>query len=78
MFTSSSGLVESKSDSDRHTMSKLLVMIKASITGTLIKSWAASPFKFQWQNLMLDYLFGPGLTSISPDNKIIVNVIVNM
>ena len=38
MFTSSSGLVESKSDSDRHTMSKLLVMIKASITGTLIKS----------------------------------------
>ena len=78
MFTSSSGLVESKNDSDRHTMSKLLVMIKASVTGTLIKWWAASPFKFQWQNLMLDYLFGPGLTSISPDNKIIVNIKVNM
>ena len=39
MFTSSSsGMVESKNVSDRHTMSKLLVVIKASINGTLIKS----------------------------------------
>ena len=69
MFSSSSGIVKSGNISGRHTMSKLLVVMKASINGTLIKSWAAIPFKLQWQNLMLDYLFGPGLTSISPDNK---------
>ena len=38
MFTSSSGKIESKNVSDRHTMSKLLVVIKASINGTLVKS----------------------------------------
>ena len=69
MFTSSLGIVESKKVSDRHTKSKLLLVIKASTNGTLIKSWAAKPFKFQWQNLMLDDRFGPGLVSISPDNK---------
>ena len=42
---------------------------KAYINATLIKSWAASPFKFQWQNLILDDLSGPRLTSISSDNK---------
>ena len=85
MFTSSSsGMVESKNVSDRHTMSKLLVVIKVYINGTLIKSWAASLFKFQWKNLMLDDLSGPGLTPISRDNKIrclklfIKNVIVNI
>ena len=84
MFTSSSGMFESKNVSDRHTMSKLLVVIKASINSTLIKSWAASPFQFQWQSLMLDDLFGPGLTSISRGNKsrclklFIKNIIVNM
>ena len=62
MFSSSSGIVKCGNVSGRHTMSKLLVVIKAT-NGTLIKSWAASPFKFQW------HLFGPGLTSISPDNK---------
>ena len=62
-------MVESKNVSDRHTMSKLLVVIKVSINGILIKSWAAGSFKFQWQNLMSDDLFGPGLTSISPYNK---------
>ena len=84
MFTLSPGMVESKNISDRHTMSKLLVVIKASINSTLIKSWAASPFQFQWQSLMLDDLFGPGLTSISRGNKsrclklFIKNIIVNM
>ena len=66
MFSSSS---ESKKVSDRHTMSKLLVVIKVSINGALIKPWSASPFKLQWQNLMSDDRFGLGLTSISPDNK---------
>ena len=56
MFTSSSSMVESKKVSDRYTMSKLLVVVKAYINGTLINSWAASPFKFQWQNFMLDDL----------------------
>ena len=37
MFTSSLGIVESKNISNRHTMSKLLVLIKVSINGTLIK-----------------------------------------
>ena len=69
MFTSSLGIVESKKVSDRHTKSKLLLVIKASTNGTLIKSWAAKPFKFQWQNLMLDDRFGPGLVSICPDNE---------
>ena len=48
MFTSSLGIVESKNVSDRHTKSKLLLVIKASTNGTLIKSRAAKPFKFQW------------------------------
>ena len=64
-------------------MSKLLVVIKASINVTLIRSWAASPFNFQLENLMLDDLFRPGLTSVSGDNKsmclklFIENIIVN-
>ena len=69
MFMSLLGIVEYKKVSDRHTKSKLLLVIKASTNGTLIKSWAAKPFKFQWQNLMLYYCFRPGLVSISPDNK---------
>lgn len=50
-------------------MLKLLHVMKTSANGTLIELWAASPFKSQWQKLMLDDLFGPGLTSISPDSK---------
>ena len=69
IFTSWLGIFEAKKVSDRYTKSKLLLVIKASTNGTLIKSWAAKPFKFQWQNLMLDDRFGPGLISISPDNK---------
>ena len=69
MFMSSLGIVESKKVSDRPTKSKLLLVIKASTNGNLIKSWAAKPFKFQWQNLMSDDRFGPGLVSISPDNE---------
>ena len=38
MFTSSLGTVESKKVSDRHTNSKLLLVIKASSNGTLITS----------------------------------------
>ena len=68
MFKSSLGILEYKKGSDRHTMSKLLFVIKASTNGTLIK-WAAKPYKFQWQDLMLDDRFGSGLISKSPDNK---------
>ena len=73
-FMSSLGTVESKKVSDRHTKSKLLLVIKASTNGTLIKWWAAKPFKFQWQNLMLDDRFGPGLISIFPDNYFIYKI----
>ena len=69
MFTSLLGIDESKKVSDRHTISKLILVIKASPNGTLIKLWAAKPFKFQWQNLILDDGFGPGLTSVSSDNE---------
>lgn len=41
--------------------------MNASIKGTLTKSCAASPLKFQWQNLKNQYLLGPGFVSISPD-----------
>ena len=60
MFTSSLGIVESKKVSERHTKSEILLVIKASTNGTLIK-WAAKPFKSQWQSLMLDGRFGTGL-----------------
>ena len=40
------GIVESKKVSDRHIMSKLCVVMKASIKDTFTKSWAARPFKF--------------------------------
>ena len=63
MFTLLLVIVESKKVSDRHTKSKLLFVIKAPTNGTLIKLWAAKPFKFQWQNPMLDDRFGPGLIS---------------
>ena len=58
MYTSLLGIAKSKKVSDRHTKSKLLLVIKASTNVTLIKSWAAKPFKFQWQNI-LDDRFGP-------------------
>ena len=41
--------------------------MKASIKGTFTKSCAASPFRFQWQNLMADDFLGPGFISMSPD-----------
>ena len=63
------GIVKSKNVSDRHTKSKLLLLTKASTNVALIKSWAAKPFKFQWENLMLDDHFGSELVSISLDNK---------
>ena len=69
MFASLLGIFESKKVSDRHTMSMILLVIKASTNGTLIKSWGAKPFKFEWQNLMLDDRFGPELILISLDSK---------
>ena len=69
MFMSSLGTVESKKVSDRHTKSKLLLVIKASTNGTLIKSWAVKSFKFHWQNVMLDDRFEPRLVSISLDKS---------
>ena len=61
-------VLESKKVSDKHIISKLRVIMKTSIKGILTKSCAASPFKFQLQNLIKDFL-GPGLVSISPDSS---------
>ena len=60
-------MVGSKNVSNRHTMSKLLLAIKALTNGTLIKLWAASPVKFQWQNVTLCQM--SNVTCHSPDVK---------
>ena len=46
--------------SDKHRISKLKV---------LIKSWAARPFMFQWQNLIGEDFLGPGFVSILSEFK---------
>ena len=61
-------VLESKKAPDKHIISKLSVLMKASIKSILTKSCKASPFKFQWQNLIKNFL-GPGLVSISPDSS---------
>ena len=60
VFSSLRSIVESKKVSDKHRISKLWVLIKTSVKGTLIKSWAARPFKFQLQNLIGEDFLGPG------------------
>ena len=40
-------IAESKKDSDRHRMSKLCIVMKASPKGTFKKSWAASLSKLK-------------------------------
>ena len=67
IFSSLRSIVESKKVSDKHRISKSWVLIKASIKGALIKSWAARPFKFQWQNLIGEDFLGPGFVSVSPE-----------
>ena len=67
IFSSLKSIAESKKVSDKHRISKLWVLVKASIKGTLIKSWAGRPFKFQWQNLIGEEFPGPGFVSISPE-----------
>ena len=67
IFSSLRFTAESKKISDKHRISKLWVLIKTSITGTLMKSWAARPFKFQWQNVIGEDFLGPGFVSISPE-----------
>ena len=67
VFSSLRSIVESKKVSDKHRISKSWVLIKASIKGALIKSWAARPFKFQWQNLIGEDFLGPGFAPISPE-----------
>lgn len=41
--------------------------IKNSTKSTFLKSWEARPFEFQWKNLVLGKLLGPGVISMSPD-----------
>ena len=67
IFSSLRSMDESKKISDKHRISKLWVLVKASIKGTLVKSWAARPFKFQWQNLIGEDFLGHEFISISPE-----------
>ena len=67
IFSSLWDIVESKTTSDRHTMSILCAVMKAFIEGTFTKLWTASSFKFQWQNLIADGFLGPGFISMWPD-----------
>ena len=59
--------VESKKTLEKHQISKLWVLIKASIKDTLIKSWATRSFMFQRQDLIGECFLGPGFVSISPE-----------
>ena len=54
-------------------MLKLRSVIYPCNNETLINSWAATPFKFQWQKVK-DYRLGPGLIPMSPQqyNKILI------
>ena len=54
-------------------MSKLRSVIYPCNNETLINSWAATPFKFQWQKVKDDCL-RPWLISMSPQkyNKILI------
>ena len=63
-------MLESKKVSKKHVISKLCVLMKAFIKYILTKLWAASPLKFQWQNLITEDLLGPTLlVSISSDSS---------
>ena len=66
-LSSISGIGESKKVSGNHMMSMLFALINASIKGTLIKSWAAIPLRFQWQKFSFEDFIGPGLISMPPD-----------
>ena len=66
-LSSLSRIVESKNVPGKHMISMLFALINASIKGTLTKSWAAIPLRFQWQKFSLEDFIGPGLISISPD-----------
>ena len=61
MFPSVIDTVGSKKVSDKHALSKLWIFINASANGTLTKSWTASPFKFEWQNLIKAKFLDPDL-----------------
>ena len=61
IFPSLISIVKSKKGSGKHRRSKLWVLIKASVKGILIKSWAARPFKFQWENLKIEDFLDEGL-----------------
>ena len=65
-ISSLKSIVESKKVSDKHKLSKLWVLMKAFIKGTLINSWAARPFKFRRHNLIGGFL-EPGFVSVSPE-----------
>ena len=48
----------------------LRVKIQNQNLKLLAKSWAAKPFKLQWQNSINEDFLGPGFVSISPERRI--------
>ena len=60
MFFLGDQLLTLKFQTGRQTVVELCVVMKSN-KDTFTKSWAASTFKFEWQNLMTDYLLGPDL-----------------
>ena len=57
------GKTEWKKDSNKYNFQKLSFLINASANGTLMKSWAANPFKFECLNDFFERRFN----SMSPD-----------
>ena len=57
---------ESRNISHKHMISISLTFMQSSMRDNLVNSWAARPFKFQWQNWRVKHLRGSGLDSISP------------
>lgn len=60
---------------DKHIISKLYSVIYPCNNEILMNSWAAVPFKFQWQKIKDDCM-EPGLIFISPKqyNKILIYI----
>ena len=67
MLSLLTGSVERKKYSNKYNFQKLSFFINAYANGTLMKSWAANPFKFECLNLIKDDFFERGFNSMSSD-----------
>ena len=67
MLSLLTGSTERKKYSNNYNFQKLSFFITAYANGTLMKSWAANPFKFECLNLIKDDFFERGFNSMSSD-----------